>query len=71
MDWESQAQALIKNLRKEAKGKTTFNDLENLVEDHGKEILKTVLQGVVRDKGDGKELPKPQGAKNKGVKKKI
>lgn len=69
-DWLAQYQEIGERIRAEARGKPTLNELEALVEKHQEDILKTVMQGIVDDKGNGKEL-KPQGAKNKGVKKKT
>ena len=69
-DWLAQYQEIGEKVREEARGKTTFNELEALVEKYSKDILKTVIQGVIDDKGDGKEL-KPENGKNKGIKKKT
>ncbi len=78
-DFENTIADITKNYRETAKGKITFDELEDLAWEYHQKIGKLFLEGITSDKGDGKEieLPEPlynlkgKKPKNKGLKKRL
>lgn len=78
MDWKKQALELINQCDERAKVTNKFVDLEDMAVRAGDEIKNLILQGIVSDKGDGRDIPLPEEMtltankpKNKGPKKKF
>jgi hypothetical protein len=76
MNWEEQVKKMISETREKAKTINRFVDLEDLAVNVGDEIKNLMLQGVLSDKGDGRDIPMPEEMtvtankpKNKGPKK--
>ena len=78
-NWEKEMTEMTNQYREAAKSKVTLNELEDLAWEYHKKIGNMFLQGVVNDKGDGKEINLPESLhspngkklKNKGLKKKT
>lgn len=78
-NWEEKLTEMTNKYREVAKSKITFNELEELAWEYHKKIGNMFLQGIVNDKGDGKNIDLSKSLystngkkpKNKGLKKKT
>ncbi len=73
-----QAEKLLRKFRREGKKFSKFDDLEKLAVEYHKQLGQIMMNGVVGDKGTGKDLPIPNEVtangkvpKYKGLKKKY
>jgi hypothetical protein len=78
-DWLNKAEKLLKKFRQEGRKYNKFTDLEDLAVEYHKELGQLMMEGVVSDKGDGKNFPLPEEItanavkkpRYKGIKKKV
>jgi hypothetical protein len=73
-DWKETIKVLLEKLDEKAKGTNRFIDLEDLAVNAGEEIKSLILQGIISDKGDGRDLSLPKEMpkmKSKGNKKRL
>ena len=78
-NWKEELIEMTNKYQELAKSKITFNELEELAWEYHKKIGNMFLQGIVNDKGDGKNIDLAKSLystngkklKNKGLKKKT
>jgi hypothetical protein len=59
-DWKESIKSLLEELDERAKRTNRFVDLEDMAVNAGEEIKNLILQGMISDKGDGRDIPLPE-----------